>query len=112
MFRIEKDFGDPLLEATDGFEDDFEVLIEGDIQRLERMNIPRLPEDGDGLCPAFDQGLEIRVTVRRNSRPAGASKGNHFGMGERSGFDLSEELEILRVRTWPTPFDIVNPKLI
>ena len=92
--------------------DDFEVLIQGDIEGLQRMDVPGFSKDGDDLCVCFDQGLDIRIILGEDPCPTGASKGDNLGLGKRDGFDLLKELEVLWIGSRPSSFDIMDTQLI
>jgi hypothetical protein len=56
--------------------------------------------------------MDVRILGGRCTGPAGASEGDDRGMRKGNRFDLLEKLEVLRVGTRPSPFDVVDAQLI
>jgi len=112
VFCIKEDLGDAILEVPNGLVDNFKVLVQRDVKSFQWVNVPRLAKNRYDLSLSFNQGLEIRIFLGGDPCATGTSKGNYFCLGERDGLDLVKKLDIPRVGTGPSSFDVMDTQFI
>src|SRR5881296_2700744 len=76
------------------------------------MEIPTLPKDRDHRGLGFNQRLKIGVRFCLALWMPRASKGSHLGVLQRELLSSAEKRHVLEIRARPSPFDVVNSKLI
>ncbi len=112
MLRVEDHLLAPSLQKGDRVADDCEVFLEGDPEDLGDVEVPALPEDGDGGCFRLEEGLEVPAVFGAEPRFAGAPEGGQPGVTEGDFLRHLEEAGVLGVGARPSPLDVVESHLV
>ena len=108
VLGVVDDLLEVLVEVGDRVADHGEVFLERGAERRGDVEVPRLAEDGDDRRPRFHEGLEVRIFLGPDARPARGPEGADLGRLEHGALHALEEAQVFRVRARPAPLYIVD----
>ena len=90
-----------------------DAFIERRLQGIEDVIVPALRNDAHGARACFDQVAQSRIIIDLALRTSSRTECDE---GARREFQFTrgtgEELDVLRVRSWPTTFDVVHAEKV
>ena len=112
MLGVEKHPAPVGLQERDGVADHREVFFARDSQDVADVEVPTLPNDGDGAGLGFQERAQAGIVLGAGVRAAGVAEGHYGGVAKRLLANLGEERRVLGIRERIPPLDIVHTELV
>lgn len=95
-----------------GVFDEFQILGERNAQCIRHLERPTFAEERDGRGTGLQKRLQIFVFPDRIAGFPRRAERDNRRIPKRHGFDLSEELNVLGIRSGPSALDEMHTKFI
>src|SRR5262245_7923464 len=112
MLGVEEHLVHARPEERDRLADHREILGERRLERLGHVEVPRLADDRGYWSTGVEQGLHVRVGLRRGPGAAGHAECRELGLLERNVLHPAEESKVFWIRARPSALDVMDPQRV